>query len=274
VKGVILTGEHGREGPMIGEILNSFKYFVDLFYPHLSGSSTVIKPEEEENNQEEEEKTTDVGSANTSEGTVKTETTTEAKRKLFEVYNSGCSGIAIISFVPEELNPVEFVARMLTHVVEGNEPKPKFTIEHTNRVVPLEAIFEMTSINSIVEAAKPILDLHFKDKPETTFALRVEHRNFADFKKMDCIDAVAPLVIAHNHKVDLDNPDKVVMVQVFKSAAGIAVLPDYEKLHKYNIKEAFKTLQPASTTAASTGSTTTTAKEEEGKKEKGKNIPV
>jgi len=38
------------------------------------------------------------------------------------------------------------------------------------------------------------------------------------------------------HKVDLDAPQLVVMVQVVKSAAALAVLSDYHSLKKYNIR--------------------------------------
>jgi len=246
VKGVLITGEHMREGPMIGEILNTFKYFVDLFYPHLSNLPALPPTTEEDISHETHTVNAEKSSDIKDEATASAEAPAEAKKtpqKLFEVYNSGCSGMAIISFVPEELQPVEFVRRMLSHVVEGQEPKPKFTIEHTNRVVPLEATFEMVTLNSIIEAAKPILDLHFNDKPPTTFAIRPEERNNVNFDKMKCIDSLAPLIDS-KHKVDLKNPGQVIMVQVFKSAAGISVLPDYNKLRKYNIKEVFKTLHP------------------------------
>eukprot|EP00026_Physarum_polycephalum_P011853 Phypoly_transcript_12099.p1 GENE.Phypoly_transcript_12099~~Phypoly_transcript_12099.p1 ORF type:complete len:355 (+),score=86.80 Phypoly_transcript_12099:89-1066(+) len=225
IRGVVLTGQHNREGNMIGEILETFRFFVDLFYPQLSGLSHIPAEVPDESNQE-------------AETTAQAEET--KKQKLFEVINSGCSGMAIISFVPKELDPVEFTRRMLEHIIEKREPRPKFSVEFTNRVVPLEATCEISpSLERLLEVAKPVIDSHFKDKPACKFAIRVEHRNCNTFDRMKCINALAPLV-GPEHKVDLENPDLVIMVQVFKSAAGVAVLPDYNKLRKYNIIETYK----------------------------------
>ncbi len=38
------------------------------------------------------------------------------------------------------------------------------------------------------------------------------------------------------HSVDLTSPDVVVMVQVLKSAAALALLRDYTSLRKYNLR--------------------------------------
>ena len=38
------------------------------------------------------------------------------------------------------------------------------------------------------------------------------------------------------HSVDLNNPERVIMVQVIKSVAALAVLPEYYALCKYNLR--------------------------------------
>lgn len=44
-------------------------------------------------------------------------------------------------------------------------------------------------------------------------------------------------MIGTRHKVDLENPELIVMVQVFKGVCGISILPKYNEFKKYNIQE-------------------------------------
>jgi len=53
------------------------------------------------------------------------------------------------------------------------------------------------------------------------------------------IDLLADLV-GSRHKVDLENPQLVIMVQVFLNLCGISILPSYQSFKKYNIQEHYK----------------------------------
>ena len=105
-----------------------------------------------------------------------------------------------------------------------------------HRVLPVESIC-FASVDDIVKAASPLIAAAFPASPPLTFAVQLELRS-CDGLKLDrkaAVDALAALVPAP-HTVDLSNPDRVIMVQVIKNAAAVAVLSDYYDLCKYNLR--------------------------------------
>ena len=117
-----------------------------------------------------------------------------------------------------------------------------FTASHrrvcrfAHRVLPVESIC-FASVDDIVKAAAPLVAPAFPLSPPLKFAVQLELRS-CDGLKLDrksVVDALAALVPAP-HTVDLSNPDRVIMVQVIKNAAALAILSDYYELCKYNLR--------------------------------------
>ena len=103
-------------------------------------------------------------------------------------------------------------------------------------MLPVETVC-FASVDDIVKAAAPLVAASFPASPPLKFAVQLELRS-CDGLKLDrkaAVDALAALVPAP-HTVNLSNPDRVVMVQVIKNAAAIAVLSDYYALCKYNLR--------------------------------------
>ena len=93
------------------------------------------------------------------------------------------------------------------------------------------------SVDDIVKAASPLVAAAFAASPTLKFAVQLELRS-CDGLKLDrkaAVDALAALVPAP-HTVDLSNPDRVIMVQVIRNAAALAILSDYYGLCKYNLR--------------------------------------
>jgi tRNA acetyltransferase TAN1 len=108
-----------------------------------------------------------------------------------------------------------------------------------HRVLPVESIC-FASVDDIVKAATPLIASAFPASPALKFAVQLELRS-CDGLKLDrksFVDALAALVPAP-HTVDLSNPDRVIMVQVIKNAAALAILSDYYALCKYNLRCVF-----------------------------------
>ena len=102
------------------------------------------------------------------------------------------------------------------------------------------------SVEDIVKAAAPLVAAAFPASPSLKFAVQLELRS-CDGLKLDrkaAVDALAALVPAP-HTVDLSNPDRVIMVQVIKNAAAIAVVSDYYGLCKYNLRRVPRSAVPA-----------------------------
>jgi hypothetical protein len=107
-------------------------------------------------------------------------------------------------------------------------------------VLPVEIIC-FASVDDIVKAAAPLVASAFPASPALKFAVQLELRS-CDGLKLDrksVVDALAALVPAP-HTVDLSSPDRVLMVQVIKNSAALAILSDYYALCKYNLRCVFK----------------------------------
>ncbi|RLI74985.1 hypothetical protein DRO97_04460 [Archaeoglobales archaeon] len=111
----------------------------------------------------------------------------------------------------EVANPIEAVIRIEKMVKEKHE-----LFLHTKRYIPLENVIR-TDIEEMKECVK---DLLYKIGKNETFRITVEKR-YTTLHSKDIIDSIAKVV---NRKVDLKNPDWIVLVEVFGSKTGISVI--------------------------------------------------
>lgn len=88
-----------------------------------------------------------------------------------------------------------------------------------------------------------IIDPVFKTDKTYKFAVEVTRRNFNTMERMDIINQVVGSVMKlGDHKVDLKDYDKVIMVECFKNNIGMSVLDgDYSKTYKkYNVQQLYE----------------------------------
>ncbi|KDD75582.1 hypothetical protein H632_c607p0 [Helicosporidium sp. ATCC 50920] len=71
---------------------------------------------------------------------------------------------------------------------------------------------------------------------EIRFAVQYEHRAAPSLDRMAVIDAVVDAVRRPPHKVDLTTPQVTVLVNVLKGTAGLALVPRYKELKKFNLR--------------------------------------
>jgi tRNA acetyltransferase TAN1 len=108
-----------------------------------------------------------------------------------------------------------------------------------HRVLPIQAVC-FAGLPEILKAAEPLLAAAFPTDADATplkYAVVFESRACDGLKldRMAVINALAQCV-PQPHSVDLNNPERVIMVQIVKSAAALAVLTDYYALCKYNLR--------------------------------------
>lgn len=74
-----------------------------------------------------------------------------------------------------------------------------------------------------------------------SFAIRPSIRNNNTLKRDVIINGVAGLINNQRHKVDLEKPDKVIIVEVYQNACGMSVVDgDYwNELKRYNLTELY-----------------------------------
>ncbi|CAK7234080.1 hypothetical protein SBRCBS47491_008829 [Sporothrix bragantina] len=83
-------------------------------------------------------------------------------------------------------------------------------------------------------------DKTYSDKPNHTFAIRPSFRHHHELERRQVIDLVAELIDQERHKVDLENPDKVILIDIFRYTIGMSVVDgDWNDLRKYNLSELY-----------------------------------
>jgi len=111
------------------------------------------------------------------------------------------------------LDPFEVVHKLREFALE-NPYQFRFAIRFT----PIEKCVE-SDIDAIKGAARNLLEKIGEDE---TFRVTVRRRH-TNLENMDVVVAVASEI---NRKVDLDNPDKIVLVEIVSDTTGISVLDD------------------------------------------------
>ncbi|XP_049849372.1 uncharacterized protein LOC126318605 [Schistocerca gregaria] len=164
----------------------------------------------------------------------------EQKPQRFEVIDSGCKNLVFINFLDKNLDPIEFVHETLDYVINvTKEPRTRYT----NRIIPIQKTCA-ASENSIAKTAVSLIELAFQrktgeDEKSSGYKYMVElksRNNNSIFK-----ESIRDLLVSKmdpSHSVDLRHPDKIIMVEIFKKACGIAIIDSkMNNLYKrYNIR--------------------------------------
>ncbi|KAK8131048.1 hypothetical protein PG984_007486 [Apiospora sp. TS-2023a] len=122
-----------------------------------------------------------------------------------------------------------------------------------NRITPITLMGSATKVG-IEETARTVLAPEFdlipageesgtlgeKDVKGPSYAIRVSSRAQSNLKTQDVIKLIASL-IGPRHKVDLTNPDKFILVEIFQTFCGMSVVEgDWNELKRYNIRELYE----------------------------------
>lgn len=110
------------------------------------------------------------------------------------------------------MDPVEFTHRLKDLVVNGT-----FVPRYVLKVVPVQEVVK-TDINEIVSKVVQMGNSMIGEGE--TYKIEVRRRGVS-FDRMAIIDKAAPQIM---RKVKLENPDKIIQVEVFPSKTGIAVI--------------------------------------------------
>ncbi|RGB43568.1 hypothetical protein C1646_680412 [Rhizophagus diaphanus] len=116
-------------------------------------------------------------------------------------------------------------------------------LEFSMRMIPITKTC-YANMNDIKKMAEEILKPRFhslKDNQQIQYAIVPNFRNNNVIDRMELINAIAELV-GNQHKVNLVDPELVIIVDVFMNICGMSILEDYKKLKKYNIEKIFEEL--------------------------------
>ncbi|KAF8589430.1 hypothetical protein K439DRAFT_1612668 [Ramaria rubella] len=113
---------------------------------------------------------------------------------------------------------------------------------HALRLAPVSVSCVASTPEILVLAHKtiPPAFLSLPPKPDGSrkyrYKLELAFRNHAKIKKPELIPLLAKCVPADaGHIVDLEHPEVVIFIQVFKTVCGISVVQHYERFKRFNI---------------------------------------
>jgi tRNA acetyltransferase TAN1 len=120
------------------------------------------------------------------------------------------------------LDPNEVIERIRESAV-----KEPWKVSGLTRVIPVERVVE-TRIERIVEAVEALKE---RIPPEATYKVVVEKRH-TQLSSREIIEAVASRI---ERKVQLENPDWMVLVEVLGGLTGISVVRPYQILSLFKV---------------------------------------
>ncbi|KAJ8770937.1 hypothetical protein K2173_022109 [Erythroxylum novogranatense] len=156
------------------------------------------------------------------------------KRRFMNI-DSGCNGVVFVQMRKRDgdPSPKDIVQYMMTSAASTRKHMSRFIL----RVLPIE-ISCYASEEEITRAIAPIVEKYFPvdARDSQKFAVLYEARANTGIDRMKIINAVAKSVPAP-HKVDLNNPDTTIVVEIVKTVCLVGVVEKYKELAKYNLRQ-------------------------------------
>ena len=122
------------------------------------------------------------------------------------------------------LNPFEAIEKLRKLLAERPEE-----FRYTLKVTPIQKVVK-TSLDEIKEASK---ELSTQIGLDEKFRVSVEKRH-SEIDRMEVVKAAAEEV---NRKVDLKNPDKILLIEILGNLTGISVVKEKDVLSVVKEKE-------------------------------------
>ena len=105
-----------------------------------------------------------------------------------------------------------------------------FKVRFIMRIIPIDKVVD-TKLEDIVAGVKELAD---SIGPGETFRITIEARD-SPYKDRELIDALADAV---DRKVNLNSPDKIVLIEIFGEYSGISVISPNDILSVAKLKRA------------------------------------
>jgi tRNA acetyltransferase TAN1 len=126
-----------------------------------------------------------------------------------EAWKTGVSGLIEVK---TSLNPFEAARRL--GAIAAERP---WDLKYTLKLTPIEEVVP-ARLEEIAKAAQSLAER--KISSQETFRVTVNKR-ITDLKTMEVVEAVASRI---NRRVDLKNPDWIVLVEIVGGEAGVSVI--------------------------------------------------
>lgn len=160
------------------------------------------------------------------------------KKQDFVIWEMGMPSIVYIECnYKNGPSASDLVFHLLESAIRTGQNKSRFC----KRFYPIDytSTSDLNDIKSMGEAvARDHFPKDISEQDKIKFSIDCERRAHPpDLERIDVINAFAFAISQPPYKVDLNNPEKTVIVNVIKGSCGASVVRNYRAMQKYNLVE-------------------------------------
>ncbi|CCM03096.1 uncharacterized protein FIBRA_05216 [Fibroporia radiculosa] len=239
--GVWVTCVKGKEKQTVGELYDLFESVSSHMFPRAAKNEhdPQLASEIWPDSSNETPGGNDSGSDEADDGDVEKQIAREMlsmkrprKEQRFGNCQTNTQCVVFISCKPP-VDPVQLVMKHVRTVMDTGVTHTRFT----QRLTPISATC-VANLPEIKSLFNRVVSPFFEEDPERTYHYKIElrMRNHSTIARPILIQELAKCV-PEKHKVDLENAEAFILVEVFKSICGISIVKDYYRFQKFNVME-------------------------------------
>jgi len=215
LKGFMVSSDQYTESKCVREMLDLFTQYADKFYPQDPEEVKEVVSFEEELSKELE--SVKVGA-----------------RKRFFTVPTNLKGVSFIRITDKNIPSTTLLSKIFNYMNENKDTC--FKTRHTSRVIPIEGTCAC-NLESVMRLANNLIPPHFHppQKP-SKYKVDIKRRANNSFPRDQFTREVVKL-INYKNTVDMKNPDKIIIVEIFKGAAAMSVVSIEDFKHGFNIRK-------------------------------------
>ncbi|GBE88341.1 Uncharacterized protein SCP_1301560 [Sparassis crispa] len=223
--GVWVTCIKGKEKQVVRELYNLFESLASELWPDGSSSRAQDKEDPDESDDDD--------------GDIEKQIAREIasmkrprKQQRFTNCQTNTPCVVFISCKPP-VDPVKLVVKHIQNVFETGVTQTRYA----QRFTPVAGSCPV-NLPEIQSLCTRIFKPFFAVDPDQQYKYKIELRlrNHSTLSRTTIIQEIAKCV-PEGHKVDLDNAEVFILVEVFKNVCGISIVKDYYRLQKFNVME-------------------------------------
>ncbi|NWT29467.1 THUM1 protein, partial [Cardinalis cardinalis] len=229
MRGILITCNM-NERKCVGEAYSLLGEYGDLLY----GPEQFSDHEERLSGSDREEDEDDVEAALKKEvGQIRA--STEQKLRRFQSVESGANNVVFIR--TQGIEPENLVHHILKDMHTTKKKKTRVIL----RMLPISGTCK-AFMEDMKKYTETFFEPWFKAPNKGTFQIVYKARNNSHMSREEVIKELAGIVGSLNpeNKVDLNNPQYTIVVEIIKTVCCLSVVRDYVLFRKYNLQEVVK----------------------------------
>jgi tRNA acetyltransferase TAN1 len=230
-----VTCDKGQEKKCLAEMHDLLSQYVDVPQREQDQANRDTKEDEEEELDIEASIAAELNSLKP-----KSATSTSSDPWTMITLDIPCVSFIRLSQSPTPIDPVALVHKICTEAASNSSQKRS---RYIKRLTPISLIRKSLG-GGLESLCSTVLPPHFgPSQPPWKFAIRPSVRNKNNQLDRDVVIKVVADEVGKlgEHKVDLTNYDKCILVDVYRNVVGMSIVgKEYERLKRYNLAEIYE----------------------------------